>query len=416
MDYIERNVTGLLRRNEAGFKCLLVTGPRQCGKSTLLQRLFPDRRYVTLDDPFLAEQAQNDPSLFVELNPPPVIFDEVQHSTALFPFLKIRCDESQTNGLFCLSGSQPFELMRNVSETLAGRVSVVELSTLSLREIQGQDCNDPFVPTSEYIRRRAKTAVKPDNIWQIIHRGGYPALQDPRVEWSQFFASYVKTYLERDIRSLSAVQNLDDYRRFMVAVAARTGQILNYANIADEVGRDAKTVKNWVALLEASGIIYLLEPYAASTLKRTIKAPKLYFRDTGLAAYLTRWLTPETLAVGAMSGAMFETFVIGEIIKSYANRGIDYRYAISYYRGRDKQRKSGQTPHEGEIDLIIEENGRLHPVEVKQSTRPNANQARAFRVLRNIPERQLGEGAIVCLAPSPARLEENLWVIPAWYI
>lgn len=409
MEYIQRSVTGLLRSNFEGFKCLLVTGARQCGKSTLIRHLFPDLRYVTLDDPFLADQAEHNPGLFVELNPPPVVYDEVQHSAGLFPFLKIRCDQDSANGLFCLSGSQPFELMRGVSETLAGRVNIVELSTLSLREIQGLDFHQSFVPTKEYIQARAGNARKPDNIWQVIHRGGYPALQNPQVEWSQFFASYVKTYLERDIRSLSAVQDLDDYRRFMVAVAARTGQIVNYANIADEIGRDAKTVKHWLSLLEASGIVYLLEPYASSVLKRVIKAPKLYFRDTGLAAYLTRWLTPETLAVGAMSGAMFETFVVGEIIKSYANRGIDYRYVLSYYRGRDRSR-------EQEIDLVIDENGQLYPVEVKMSTRPSPKQAQAFATLETIPDRKVTSGAIVCLAPQPALLEDNLWAIPVWYL
>lgn len=213
--------------------------------------------------------------------------------------------------------------------------------------------NEPFVPTMGYIIRRNRTAHAPENIWEIVHRGDYPELQSQDVEWSAFFSSYVKTYLERDVRKLSAVQDLDDFRRFMAAVAARTGQMLNYSNIADEISKDANTVKRWLSILEVTWIVYLLEPYTPSVLKRAIKTPKVYFRDTGLAAYLTRWLTPETLANGAMSGAMFETFVISEILKSYSNRGIDYRYCVSYYRGKDKKRThtDGSTVNiESEVD------------------------------------------------------------------
>ena len=221
------------------------------------------------------------------------------------------------------------------------------------------------------------------------------------------------------MRRLSAVQNPDDFRRCMVAVAARTGQVLNYSNIADEIGKDQTTVKNWISILEASGIIYLLEPYQSSVLKRAIKTPKIYFRDTGLAAYLTRWLTPETLAVGAMSGAFFETFVISEILKSYSNRGIDYRYCVSYYRGKDKRRikSDGQVVEsEREIDLIIEENGVLYPIEIKQGTHVTADETAAFTVLDGIPDKKRGTGAIICTCPRPGALRENILQIPVWYI
>lgn len=233
------------------------------------------------------------------------------------------------------------------------------------------------------------------------------------------FSSYVKTYLERDVRKLSAVHDLNDFRRFMVAVAARTGQMFNCANIADEIGRDAATVRKWLSILEASGIIFLLEPYTPSVLKKAIKTPKVYFRDTGLAAYLTRWLTPEALAYGAMSGAMFETFVISEILKSYSNRGIDYRYCVSYYRGRDKKkvRRDGQTYEtESEIDLIIEENGVLYPVEIKQSATVTSAQTSAFTVLDKVPDKKRGAGALICTCPQPNLLRENILQLPVWYI
>jgi predicted AAA+ superfamily ATPase len=321
MVYIERSITPYIQKAEKNFKAVLITGARQTGKSTLLKKMFPSRKYITFDDPFIEEQAINNAGMFMTLNQPPVTFDEVQRIPDLFRYIKIECDKRDEYGLYCLSGSQPFRLMQNVSESLSGRISIVELAGLSLREIQRDTFDKPFLPTMDYVMERQKTARQPENIWQIIHRGSFPELyQNPELDWQQFYASYIKTYLERDVRELSAVQNLDVFRRFMVAVAARTGQMVNYSNIADEVGRDAATIKNWFSILEASGIIYLLEPYTPSVLKRAIKTPKVYFRDTGLASYLTRWLTPDTLAYGAMAGNMFETFVISEILKSYSKK------------------------------------------------------------------------------------------------
>ena len=411
MEYIRRSIEDIILKSEKTFKSILVTGARQTGKSTVLQKLFPEKKYVPVDDPFIEEQAVEQPEMFMMLNPPPVIYDEVQRAPNLFRYIKIKCDESDERGLFCLSGSQPLELMEGVSESLSGRIGIIELSGLSMREIKGDSFNRPFVPTMDYVQERSKSVKPFDNIWDIIHRGGYPELQNPEVDWSVFYSSYIKTYLERDVRSLSAVQNLDAFRKFMIAVAARTGQMINYANIADEVGKDQSTIKRWLSVLEASGIIYLLEPFSSSVLKRAIKTPKVYFRDTGLAAYLTRWLTPETLANGAMSGAFFETFVISEILKSYSNSGIDYRYCVSYYRGRDKKKTS-----ENEIDLIIEENGTLYPVEIKRSSRVTADQTSAFSVLDGIPDKKRGMGAVICMCPQPGALRENLLRLPVWYI
>ena len=358
--------------------------------------------------------------MFMTLNQPPVTFDEVQRIPDLFRYIKIECDKRDEYGLYCLSGSQPFRLMQNVSESLSGRISIVELAGLSLREIQRDTFDKPFLPTMDYVMERQKTARQPENIRQIIHRGSFPELyQNPDLDWQQFYASYIKTYLERDVRELSAVQNLDVFRRFMVAVAARTGQMVNYANIADEVGRDAATIRNWFSILEASGIIYLLEPYTPSVLKRAIKTPKVYFRDTGLASYLTRWLTPETLAYGAMAGNMFETFVISEILKSYSNQGIDYRYCVSYYRGKDKKRirRDGKEIEvEGEIDFIIEENGVLYPIEIKKNTSETAYAASAFQVLDRVEDKKRGMGAVISMCPAPGMLRENVLELPVWFV
>lgn len=419
MEYIKRAIEDVIEHSAQTFKCTLITGARQTGKSTLVKHLFADVKQVSFDDLFVEEQAKTNPEMFMSLNEPPVFFDEIQYVPSLFRYIKQASDNNESKGLFYLSGSQPFKLMELASDSLAGRVAIIELPPLSLREILKSNFSKPFLPTMEYVQERNKDAVKPDNIWKIIHRGGYPEMQDPDMDWAMYFSSYVKTYLERDVRELASVQDLDAFRRFMIACAARTGQMLNYSNIADEVGKDANTIKNWVSILEASGIIYILEPYANSALKRAIKTPKMYFRDTGLAAYLTRWLTPETLALGAMSGEFFETFVISEILKSYSNRGLDYRYFVSYYRGKDKKKikKNGEvSQEEAEIDFIIEQDGILYPIEIKQSSNVSADMTSAFQILDKIPEKKRGTGAVICMCSMPGALRDNILQIPFWFI
>lgn len=412
MDYITRAMESRLKKYSKTYKAVLVTGARRVGKSTLLKRVFPEYRYVSLDDPFLEEQARTNGDMFLMLNPAPVMIDEVQYAKELFRYIKIRCDETEEKGLYFLSGSQPFHLMEGAAESLSGRVGIIELSGLSMREWVGDPFDRHFVPTMEYVAARQKTAQAPINLWEMIHRGSYPEMADSEKEWSAFYGDYVKTYLERDVRELAAVQDLNAFRRFMVAAAARTGAVLNYSNIASEVGKDADTVKRWISILEASGVVYLLEPYASSALKRAIKSPKLYFRDTGLACYLTRWLTPEALAYGAMNGAMFETFAISEILKSFSNEGMDYRYMVSYYRGKDRS----VAEKEAEIDFIIEENGILYPIEIKMNSKVSADMTAAFPVLDRIPEKKRGMGAVLCTCPQPGMLRENVLQLPIWYV
>lgn len=419
MEYISRSLEERLYKYEKTYKAILVTGARQVGKSTLLKKVFPTRKYVSLDDPFLEQQAKEAGDMFLTLNSPPVTIDEVQRAKDLFRYIKIKCDESEERGLFCLSGSQPFHLMQNVSESLSGRIGIIELSGLSMRESMNDIFNRHFLPTLEYVTERRRSLQKPENIWEIIHKGGYPELQDENKEWNAFYADYVKTYIERDVRELAAVQDLNIFRQFMIAVAARTGEILNYSTIASEIGKDMGTVKKWIFILETSGIVYLLEPYTSNVLNRAIKSPKLYFRDTGLVCYLTRWLTSETLAYGAMSGPVFETFVVSEILKSFANEGLDYRHFVSYYRGRDKKKikQDGETLElETEIDLIIEENGTLYPIEIKKNTQAKAIMTSAFAVLDQIPGKKRGMGAVICNCPDVGTLRENILQIPVWYI
>ena len=414
--YIERAVDRLIRRAVRSKGAVLVTGARQVGKSTSLEKVLPGRRYVTLDDPFLEEQAKGDSRTFMAVNPPPVTIDEVQHAPNLFRYIKQECDRRKgEKGLYCLSGSQPFHLMKGVSESLAGRVRILEMSGQSLREIAGDGCAEHFLPTDDFVLERARVSKGLRSVWEVIHRGSYPELQDRKVVWSEFYSDYVKTYLERDVRALAAVQDLGAFRQFMVAAASRTAQVLNYSNIADEIGKDVGTVRKWVSILEASGLVYLLQPYASTELKRAIKAPKLHFRDAGLVAYLTRWLTGEQLSCGAMAGPVFESFVVSEILKSFSNEGLDYRDFVSYYRGRDKRkvRRDGEVVLEdGEIDLIIEENGVLYPVEVKKTSAPKAIDADCFQVLDAILGKQRGPGAIICNCPTPTHLRDNLLTVP----
>ena len=399
---IKRHIEPVVARRAKNSKAILLTGPRQVGKSTLFKHLFSDVNQVTFDDDLLLAQAAEDVGLFLLNNPCPLMIDEVQKCPSIFNRLKIVLDNTDKLSNFFLTGSQKLQLMENVSDSLAGRISIVELEGLSLREINDVDFNRHFVPMEEYLAERERHLKKyPADIWETIHRGSYPELYaNLEREWIDYYQSYVKTYLERDVNKLIKAKNHLTFIRFMTAVAARTGQQLNYANIASELDVSEVTVKEWISILEKSGVVYILKPYKASVLKRAVKTPKLYFRDTGLCCYLTRWLTPDTLKNGAMAGAMFETFVINEILKSYSNEGLDYDFDVYYYNGRDKKKKdeNGRTVEvEGEIDLIIQENGVLYPIEIKLSTMPKAAMASEFDVLDGVPDKKRGMGAIICL-------------------
>ena len=417
--YIRRNITDVLQKRAKNSRCLLLTGPRQVGKSTLLKKNYPNVKYYTFDDQILLSSAVEDPKLFVKNLPKPSILDEVQHAKELFPYIKIECDKDELYENYYLTGSQPMKLMAKAQESLAGRVSILELQGLSMREIKGVSFNKHFVPTEEYISDREKDLKPYDNIWQIIHRGSYPEIYVTEREWIDFYSSYVKTYLERDVKDEIEIKDEIAFTKFLVAVAARTGQLLNYKNIADEVGVSQATIKNWISVLDKTGIVYVLGPYYSSHLTRAIKTPKIYFRDTGLACYLTRWNSYEALENSAVAGNMFETFVINEIIKSFINEGMEYNFSVFYYRGKDKKRfkEDGEViEEENEIDLIIEENGVLYPIEIKKSAKPTKNMASAFDVLDKDIDKHRGLGAIVCLYDDKLYLKEDLVVLPIEYV
>lgn len=410
MSYIERAITTIVKERVSSSRCTLITGARQVGKSTLIRHEFPKYNRANFDDRLTRLQAKEEPGLFFINNPCPLFIDEVQKESDILEDIKRIVDESDERGMFLLSGSQNLELMKGMSESLAGRVSITELTGLSLREIHGVKFNRHFVPTAEYLKEREKEWKSYSDLWETIHKGSYPELYDVKRDWQEYYASYVSTYLERDINELISADSIT-FTKFLTAVAARTGELLNYANIAGEVGVSEPTVKTWISILERTGIVFLLQPYNASALNRAVKTPKIYFRDTGLACYLTRWLTADALKCSAVAGNMFETFMVSEILKSYTNEGKDYKFSIFYYRGRDKN-----TVGENEIDIVIEENGVLYPIEIKMSANPKANMGAANPVLDKVKEKSRGLGVVLCLIDKKTYLRDNLVALPIEYI
>lgn len=406
--YIKRHLEKTLKTISRMFGAVMVAGPRQVGKTTLLRNFTGNITYVTLDDPLRLHSAVEEPSTFFKDAKPPVFVDEIQYAPNLFPYIKMYVDSAQGKGLFYLSGSQQFKLMKNVSESLAGRLGVLNLLGISLRERKDIDYNTPFLPTEEYFaeRRNFDTHIDYDELWRNIHRGSMPDLvANSDFDWQMFYASYVKTYIERDVRELTQVGDEVLFIKFMIAVASVTGQLLNVSSLARDVGISVPTAERWLSILVTSNIVYLLKPYHNNVLKRAVKTPKLYFLDTGLAAYLTKWNSSEVLKNGAMAGAFFETFVVAEIIKSYYNKGV-VEPPLYFYRDKDQQ----------EIDLLIENNGTLHPLEMKKHADPKVGDIKAFDVLDKIPGMQRGSGGVICTYENLLTLKGNDKVIPIGYI
>ena len=401
MKYIKRHSEDVINKEEKMFKAILVTGARQVGKTTMLKNLKSEINYITLDDMILNQSAQEDPELFLKSNKSPIIIDEIQYAPNLLRYIKIAIDKSDKKAMFYLTGSQQFHLMKDVSESLAGRIGILNLLGLSLREIKQIDFNEVFIPTDDYIEKRKKydKKISYDEIWEIIHKGSMPALYQEESDIDLFYSMYVNTYIERDVRNLTQVGDTFSFLKFMTALASRIGQLLNLNSVANEVGISIPTAQRWLSILISSNIIYLLEPYYNNIMKRAIKTPKIYFLDTGLVAYLTKWKNKEVLEAGNMSGNFFENFVIVEIIKSYYNTG-ELRPPIYFYRDKEKR----------EIDLIIKQNGILYPIEIKKSARPTKDMIENFKVLNKIGK--VGEGAIICMYDQIIKLDEKNKVIP----
>ena len=416
--YIPRAAETTVKNISDTFPVLLVTGPRQVGKSTMLQKLAePDRTVVTLDDLDVRLLAKTDPGLFMQRYRPPVIIDEIQYAPELLPYIKMEADRTQRNGDWWLTGSQPLHLMEKVSESLAGRVGVVSLLGLSTSEIEGVP-SEPFTTDPTRLLERMKTAKKRglNEVFDRIFMGSMPKLyMDPAIDREVYYRSYVATYLQRDIKDLAQVGDELAFYQFMIAVAARTSSPVVYEELAQEVGVSSPTAKKWLSILVSSHIVALVQPYHNNALKRITKMPLLHFLDTGLAAYLLKWNNPRALENGAMAGAFFESYVFSEIYKSYLNTGKEP--PVFYYRDKDQK----------EIDLLLYENGELHPIEVKKAASPGKSAIKNFPVLDPVAEPEkfggakslktkIGAGAVVCMASDLLPIDKKNWYVPVWLI
>lgn len=406
---LTRSLSTTIQKINKTFPVLLVTGPRQVGKTTLLEMCAgEDRNYVTLDDLQQRELARKDPALFLQSHLTPLIIDEVQYAPELFSAIKIIVDREKKNGLFWLTGSQKFHLMRGITESLAGRVAIIDLLGLSQAEMDGRGgYSEPFLPTPDWTERTGVSIKHPKSLHEVYERmwlGAFPRLiQNPDTPRDIFYKSYVETYIHRDVRDILNIADDVAFHRFLITVAARTGQLLNYSDIARDVGIDHKTAKAWLSVMETSGLVYLLQPYHTNVTKRIIKTPKLYFLDTGLCSYLTHWPTPASLEAGAMTGAILETFLFSEILKSYFHNGkTPYLY---YYRDADQR----------EIDLVIEVGDALYPVEFKKTATPSRTASKQFHVLEKLGKR-IGHGAVVCFVEKPVPLSREVVAVPVGYL
>ncbi len=409
--YIHREIERTLAAFLSQFKCVLVTGARQTGKTTCLKQMLGNSyEYITLDDMNELNNALESPGTFLNASVLPLIIDEVQLAPSLFRQTKLVVDATDSYGTVVLTGSQTYNLMQGVSESLAGRVGILELAPLSLREIMGSmghnSCveRDPYIPT-KIERSDAMCAPEGFDLWAHIQRGSMPRLQDRTVDWYAFYSSYVRTYLERDVQQLINLKNQRKFYAFMVAAAARTGQLLNVSDLARDANIDVKTAQDWLSVLEASSIVRILQPFWANTSKRLAKTPKLYFMDTGLACHLTGWNTAEQLRRGAMAGHMFETFVVSEVLKSYTNAGRDPRNIYFY---RDAQKK--------EINLVIQDGRTLYPMEIKTSANVRADAVKNFRVLESFADYEVGFGNVICQTEKPYMIDDNIQAISVWEI
>ena len=408
--YFHRHIEPVIRRIAKRKPVIVLTGARQVGKSTMLKEVYPGISYITLNNPLVRESAKDNPSLFFDMNKPPVIVDEIQKAAELFDYIKDFVDEDRAKGQFYLTGSQSMRLMKNVSDSLAGRAGVVKLLGLSLRELAGVSYREPFLPTQKHMAEIEKASISFEytETAALIHKGSFPELYETESDlrdWNDYYSSYFQTYIEKDIRDVLNIRDESAFIKFVKGAASLTGEMLNLTTMAEICGKDVKTVQAWLSVLESGGLVYLLEPYYNNFNKRLIKTPKIYFLDTGLACWLLGWNTPEQLLSGAMWGHIFESFVFCEILKSYYNDGI-VKPPLYYYRDKEKN----------EIDLLIMDGDIIHPIEIKTTGDPTKSMTRAFRCLDGIPGIKAGPGAVICPAKERLPLTDNVWILPVHLI
>ena len=408
MAYIHRTLEQKIMDISRDYSCLLLIGPRQVGKTTMLEHLMKGsaRRKVTLDDAENRRLAQSDPALFLEMHPAPVLIDEVQYAPQLFSYIKISVDNGAAPGSYWLTGSQAFQMMELAQESLAGRTAIVHMSALSQSELYGDGTTEPLSINPEKLNRRKEhlSSCNSMEMYERIWKGGMPGHRSGRyTDRDVFYSSYIQTYINRDVSDMIPGVDKLLFADFIRAAACRVGQMLNTHDIAQDVGVSDDTAKRWLQVLEKSEVIFYLRPYSNNLLKRTVRTPKMYFFDTGLAAYLTKYASPEILMNGAINGAILENYTVAEIRKTWLNSAREC--LMHYYRDRDTN----------EIDMVIEADGELHPLEIKKSTNPGTELASAFKVLDkgSVPR---GTGAILCLREEMSAIDRNTFILPIWMI
>jgi len=410
--YYTRHIESVVERIGKRKSVLVITGARQVGKTTMLRQMYRDINYVTLNRPLVRESAKESPSLFFDEYTPPVVVDEIQKAAELFDYIKdiVDMDSEKKKGQFYLTGSQSMKLMKNVSDSLAGRAGVIKMLGMSVRELFRISYRKPFLPIFENTEERSKmqTGLDYQQMITFIHKGFFPELYENESDlhdWADYYSSYFQTYIEKDIKDALNIRDESAFIKFVKATASHTGRMLNLTSIAEICGKDVKTVRSWLSVLESCGLVYLLEPYHNNMNKRLIKTPKLYFLDTGFACWLLGWNTPQQLINGAMWGLIFESFVFTEILKSYYNDGI-VKPPLYYYRDNDKN----------EIDLLIEDGDTLYPIEIKTTSDPNKSMVNSFRCIENIPDKKCGTGALICMAKERLPLKNAVWTLPVHHI
>ena len=404
MIYVKRALERKFLHMSSFFKAVLVTGARQVGKTTMLKHLAAEqsRTYVSMDNPMARTLAKSDPVLFFQTYKPPMIIDEIQKAPELFEQIKIICDESEERGLFWLTGSQQYQMMKNIRETLAGRIGILELYSLSKNEVEGIVFPNEMDFSLSCLRERQSLTKKNDiiQVFEHIWRGGMPDVVEADAEQRQeYFNSYIETYLMRDIAEEGGITDTVRFHKFMKACAALTAEQVNYKTLADSAEISQPTAKEWLRLLQGLGVVYLLQPYANNELRRLVKTPKLYFCDTGLCAYLSMWLTRDTLMNGAASGHYFENYVVIELLKNfaYAPSGVN----LTYYRDSNAK----------EIDVFVEENGIIHPLEIKKSANPDRREVKKYELLDKV-KLERGNGGIVCMCEEVIPIDAKNCFIP----
>lgn len=394
---IKREIKDSIKKVNDTFRVLVVTGPRQVGKTTILKEMMPDdMKMISLDDESLREEAKVNPRLFLQTFGKPLFIDEIQYAPELFPYIKMEVDSDNTRGQYWLSGSQTFELMKNVSESLAGRVGIIKMNSLTYKEINNKVNHVVFNPDN----MTDSGNINVNDLFEIIYNGGMPELCSiENMDRNIFFGSYVNTYIERDVRKLIKVGNTETFKKFMRDMAIRNGKLLNYSEIANDIGVSANTIKEWVSVLVSSRIVYLLEPYNNNKIERLTHMPKIVFMDSGLACFLAGYTSARELQLSSDSGNFLETYVVSELIKSYDNNSIPLD--ISHFRNKETD----------EIDLILSKNSKIYPLEIKKTANPSRAMIKNFKYLEKANVK-LGKGGLICLYDKLVPLDENNYYIP----